>query len=181
MQTNTTAQRSPGSTIRTNLVLDIGLLVVFLLMYERRGTGASLHEWLGVAMSSMLIIHILLHWEWVVAVTRRFFGTTSRQARLNSVLDRMLFIALTTTLVSGLMVSESILPLVGLQAVGGRFWHWLHTFAADGVFWLVAVHIALHWQWLANAIQRHMIAPLRQRTGRGAGQPATEMEEQQAT
>jgi hypothetical protein len=156
MQSNIPKRKAPTSTLRTNLLLDIGLLVFFLFAYEPRATGIGLHEWLGVAIGSVLLVHLLLHWEWIAAVTRRFSGKTSRQARVNYVLNLTLFIAFTGTLFSGLMISESLLPLVGLAAVGGGFWHWLHGFAADLTFWLAAVHIALHWKTLANMLQKYI-------------------------
>lgn len=171
-----TKRLSPSNRQRTNLLLAIGLLVILLVLYEHRATGIVLHEWLGLTIGGLLVVHLLLHWEWIAAVTRRFFGPTSWQARLNYGLNLALFSTFTAILFSGLMLSESILPLVGQTAPGGRFWHWLHHIAADLALWLVALHIALHWRWLANAIQRHIIAPLQRSTGQQPGRPAPEVE-----
>jgi hypothetical protein len=74
------------------------------------------------------------------------------------------------------MVSESLVPLAGLQSVGGRYWHWLHGFAADLTFWLIAVHIALHWKWLASAIRKHMLMPLQECARQQPGYRVSEME-----
>lgn len=174
MHTTRTEKWAPSSKIRTNLLVDIGLVLVFLFLYEPHATGISLHEWLGMVIGSVLMAHLLLHWQWIAAVSKRFFGKTSGQARLNYVLNMALFVTFNVALFSGLMVSESIVPLLGLQSVGGRFWHWLHGFAADMTFWLVAAHIALHWKWLANAFRQHILLPLQQRAG---WQPKTSIAE----
>ncbi|NJP04970.1 MAG: DUF4405 domain-containing protein [Chloroflexaceae bacterium] len=155
-------KRSSGRKMRINLVLDIALLLMLLLLYEPRATGMMVHEWLGVVIGSVLVVHLLLHWDWLVAVTRRFLGKTSAQARLNYVLGALLFVAFTAILVSGLMLSKVLLPMVGLAAVGGGFWHWLHGFAADMTFWLVALHVALHWKWFVALVRRPFQRSLRQ-------------------
>ena len=155
MRLNGATGKAGGSKLRTNLLLDSGLLLGVLLVYEPRSTGLTLHEWLGVVIGTVLLVHLLLHWQWITNMTRRFFGKMSHQARLNYGLNITLFVAFTVAFLSGFMISESILPLVGLEAVGGRFWHWLHGIAANLVFWLVALHIALHWKMLLNTLSRY--------------------------
>jgi len=175
MDTETITKRKlSGSKMRTNLLLDIGVFVGFLFAYEPRATGIAAHEWLGMAVGVVLIMHLLLHWEWITGVTRRFFGKLPGRDRLNYALNMVLFAAFTAVLFSGLIQSESILPMVGLQPAGGGFWHWLHAFAADLVLWLVAVHIALHWKWLVGAFRNCIIAPLWPAARRQVKHPAVE-------
>ena len=61
------------------------------------------------------------------------------------------------------MISEEILPFIGLQGVHGGVWKWLHTTAADLVIWLVALHIALHWKWIVNAVKKYLFGWLPKR------------------
>jgi len=53
-----------------NLLLDTGLLLTLFLMYEVKATGEAIHEWLGVGIALVMIVHILLHWQWVLTVTQ---------------------------------------------------------------------------------------------------------------
>jgi len=36
-----------------------------------RDTWLALHIWVGVALVIMVVIHLVLHWRWIVLVTRR--------------------------------------------------------------------------------------------------------------
>jgi len=131
---------------KVNLFLDAAIFVAFLLALDPRLTGIAIHEWLGLAGAAAVVVHLLLHWEWIVGVTRRFLGRTSGAARLNYVVDVLFFIDLVVISLSGLMVSQALLPLLGLAAPGGTFW-------------LVAVHAALHWKWIVNAVRRYVLRP----------------------
>ena len=144
---------------KVNLFLDAAIFVAFLLALDPRLTGIAIHEWLGLAGAAAVVVHLLLHWEWIVGVTRRFLGRTSGAARLNYVVDVLFFIDLVVISLSGLMVSQALLPLLGLAAPGGAFWLVAHALSADLAVVLVAVHAALHWKWIVNAVQRYVLRP----------------------
>lgn len=155
-------EKTKMSKTTLNLLLDIGLLLILFLVYEVKATGEAIHEWLGVAIALVMIVHILLHWQWVVTITRRFFAKLKAEPRFQYILNIGIFIGFTTIIFTGLMISRSVLPLIGLQGSNSQFWKWLHFQSADVTFVLAALHIALHWQWIVNAIKRHLILPVRQ-------------------
>lgn len=144
---------------RVNLFLDAAIFAAFLLALDPRLTGIAIHEWLGLAGAAAVVVHLLLHWEWIVGVTRRFLGRTSGAARLNYVVDALFFLDVVIISLSGLMVSQALLPLVGLEAPGGTFWLVTHSLSADLAVLLVAVHAALHWKWIVNAVRRYVLRP----------------------
>jgi hypothetical protein len=88
--------------------------------------------------------------------TRRFFGKLARQSRINYVLNTALLIAFTLIIFSGILISEEILPLIGLQGVQSGMWKWLHTTASEMVALLVGLHIALHWRWIVDASKKYL-------------------------
>jgi hypothetical protein len=75
--------KSKNSLNKINLYLDLALVVGFLITMEEKLTGRTLHEWLGVALGVSLVVHLLLHWDWMVAITRRIFKKRPRSTRLN--------------------------------------------------------------------------------------------------
>ena len=154
---NTTKRKS--NPTKVNLLLEAVIFVAFLLALDPRLTGIAIHEWLGLAGAAAVVIHLLLHWEWIAGVTRRFLGRTSGAARLNYVVDALFFLDLVVISLSGLMVSQAILPLVGLTAPGGSFWLVAHSLSADLAVVLVAVHAALHWKWIVHAVRRFVLRP----------------------
>ena len=60
-------------------------------------------------------MHLLLHWAWIAGVTRRFFQRVQGAARLNYLLNTLLFIDVTLIIFTGVMISEVALPLFGLR------------------------------------------------------------------
>jgi len=101
-------------------VLFTGFIATFLLDL----TGLELHQWIGVFVSALAAYHLLSHWDWVSAVTRRFFGRTSGKARQYYMLD--------------------VLMLVGFAAIGGTglaISTWFNLTLSSYIAWLT-VHIA---------------------------------------
>ncbi|MCL6446582.1 MAG: DUF4405 domain-containing protein [Armatimonadetes bacterium] len=43
-----------------------------------RHTWTDLHQWLAVIFSVLVVIHLCLHWNWLVATTKRLFGQRKR-------------------------------------------------------------------------------------------------------
>lgn len=144
------------STTKRNLLVDLLIVSGFLFAAQPHLTGMAIHEWLSLGLAAGFLTHILLHWRWVYESTRRLLGKLARQSRINYLLNLALLVAFTLIIFSGLMISEEILPLVGLQGVHGGVWKWLHATAADAVVWLVALHIALHWRWIVNAARKYL-------------------------
>jgi len=154
----TTQAKLAGNKMKTNLLLDIGLFILFLVIYEQRATGLTLHEWGGLALATTIIVHILLHWEWVIHWGKRFLKAMSGEIRINYVLNVALFISFTAIVFSGLLISKVVMPLFGLPENENGFWRWLHGMASDVTIWLIGLHVAMHWTWIVSSIKRLMFA-----------------------
>lgn len=143
-----------------NLAIDITIFAAFLVSTAPRFTGMAIHEWLGMAFGAAIVAHLLLHWQWIVGTTQRLLRNASRRARINYLLNALLFMAFTLIIFSGLMISEVALPLFGLHMPDDRIWSWLHRTAADLSVFLIGLHVALHWQWIVSVFTRYVAAPL---------------------
>jgi cytochrome b len=157
---------------KTNFLLDLGIFAGSLIALEPALTGMAVHEWFSLALGLALAVHLLLHWDWVVQVTLQFFRKPLHISRLNYVLNVLLFITFTGVMLSGLMISKSVLPALGLQAGGGA-WRGLHRTFTDLVLIVVGLHFALHWKWIVNSVKRFLLAPL-------AGRPRSQASNPQA-
>jgi cytochrome b len=170
MKKQTTTKKLAISNTKIKLILDISLFLIFLVVYQEKATGITWHEWLGVGITAVIITHVLLNWQWIVSVSKRFFRKLKAEPRINYIVNLGIFIGFTTIIFSGLMMSRSVLPFLGLEASSSHFWETLHKTASDIVVWLTALHVALHWRWIVNAVKRYVIAPVGQRI-RPSGQP----------
>lgn len=166
--TKTTRKTSP---VKINYVVDLLIFIAFLVAFDPRGTGLAIHEWLGVAFGAAIVGHLLLHWKWIAASTRRFLGRLPRPTLVNYVLNTLLFVATTVLVFSGLMISEVALPAFGLRLGEGFAWRALHEQSGDAVLILLGLHVALHWKWIASTTGRYVVAPIVARWPRRARRP----------
>jgi hypothetical protein len=145
---------------RTKLLLDIAIFVGFLLAMDPRSTGIAIHEWLSIAFAGAVITHLLLNWKWIVEVTRRFLGKVANRSRINYVLNLLLFMDVTLCTFTGIMISQVALPLLGITLPVNFLWRRLHDLSADGMLFLIGLHVALHWGWIVHTLQRYVVQPI---------------------
>jgi hypothetical protein len=143
------------------LILDITIFLVLLLSLDRRLTGKPLHEWLPIAGTAAIILHILMSWKWITGVTHRLFARGSLKQKISYILNWLLFIDFVLAMWSGIRVSRLALPSLGIHlAAASSGWHWLHSQSADLLLFILALHLALNWGWVANLVKSHILQPL---------------------
>jgi hypothetical protein len=145
---------------KTNLLLDFGIFAGLLVMAAPGLTGLPVHEWLGAAFAGAILAHLLLHWKWIVEVGLKFFRRLFHQSRLQFVIDSALFIAFIAVMLSGLMISRTVLALIGIASARNSLWNPIHNLSANAVVLLAGLHFATHWSWVVAMTQRHLLSPI---------------------
>ncbi len=140
--------------------MDTTLFFAFLTASVPAFTGLPVHEWLSLALAGTLLVHLLLHWKWVLAVTAQFFRNLFHSTRLNYLIDLLTLLAFVMVMLSGVLISRSVLPALGLQSQVGGAWRMLHSFSANAALVMVGLHFALHWKWIVSAVRRHGMFPV---------------------
>jgi hypothetical protein len=138
----------------TNLVLDVVIGAAFLVAANPSLVGRTIHEWFGLAFAAAVVVHLVLHLEWIVAAPRRLVTSGRTGLRLNSAVDAFLYVAMTASILSGLMISTHVLPALGLPAEPARAWRGIHSLAANASVAAMGVHLGLHWNWIALNVPR---------------------------
>jgi hypothetical protein len=148
---------------KTNLFLDTGIFLAFLTAMEPRFSGVPIHEWLSLALAATVVVHLLLHWKWIVGVGARFFQKLWHTSRLKFVIDVLLFVDFIGIMLSGILISRAVLPALGIQlAQTNMQWRSLHTLTANAGILLVGLHFALSWAWIVSTVKRQIFLPLLQ-------------------
>lgn len=145
----------------TNLWVDAIILAATLAAFAPGLTGLLVHEWLGLAFGITAWVHLLLHWQWLVGVTRNFFTRARWGARFNYLLNAAIFIGFTVILFSGVMESRFVLQTFGMNAPEGGAWKMLHSLAAEATLWLTALHVGVHWRWIWSWVKKLLRLPRR--------------------
>jgi hypothetical protein len=135
-----------------------------------RLTWSDLHTWGGVLMISFVMLHIVIHWDWIKMMAKRMFNSLrqrgssmSKGAIVNMLIDTLIAASFTTSALSGIYFLFA--PTGGFQ--GGRnpgwdpdflwsriTWDLIHTWA--GVVFIAAavIHFAIHWRWIKKVTLR---------------------------
>ncbi len=151
---------SKSTSSRTKLWLDFALFIAFLVTMEPRSSGLAIHEWLSLSLIAVMIVHLLINWDWITEITGRFLRKLGMQNRINYLLNWLLFIDGTLIMVSGVMISKVALPALGIHLPLGFAWRRLHDMSANIGLLLLGVHTALHWGWIVKTVDRYLLRPV---------------------
>ena len=148
-----------SKTNRTKLLLDISTFAAFLVAMDPRTSGIANHEWLTIALGATVVVHLLLNWNWIVEITKRLFakGKGLNGARTNYILNWLLFVDGILIMLSGIMISEAVVPAFGLTLPMNFAWRSLHDLSANISLLLMGLHITLHWNWIVSTFKRMVL------------------------
>lgn len=118
---------------RPKLIFDIAMLAVYLAAANPAITGIPLHEYVGVGAFLVMAAHVLLSAA----------GLAGRGRRTRLLLNGALLLSLAACVASGVMVSGTVLPALGLYATGYYFWNPLHALSAKVLLAGLLVHVVL--------------------------------------
>lgn len=159
--------------MKKNFIVDTIIFLGFLVAFEPSLTGETVHEWFSLALAGTLVLHLLLHWDWVINVGVQFFRKLFHSSRLNFVIDLLLLISFVTIILSGIMISRSVVGVLGIEIQASRAWRIWHSTASNLALTLVALHFGLHWKWILNACKRFIRLPFTRRSTPQMSEPAT--------
>jgi hypothetical protein len=152
-------KRNPPSITKIQLLADIVLFIGVVWALMPQATGIPLHEWGSLLVIIPFLIHLVLDWQWIIAVTKRFFKRQSGEVRFNYFWNWFQFMMMVIACFSGILISNTALPAIGIPIVVDPFWLEVHLFSANSVMIMLGVHLAMHWQWITANFKRYILRP----------------------
>lgn len=132
------------------IVVDCMMTVLLLLLMAYSLIGEALHEWIGVGMLILFILHHVLNASWYKNLMK---GRYSPYRILQTFLAFLIFFTMIGSMVSGIVMSNYVydfLPVSGGQALAQS----LHLPCAYWGFLLMSIHLGLHWGMMMNVMNR---------------------------
>lgn len=126
-----------------SFVFDIVLVVCAVALMFPGLTGYGLHEWAGLAFAAAVLVHVAARHDEETRLFRSGFRKHRVDKAFSFMLNVAIFVDLAICVVSGLMVSGSVLAFASLYAGGFFFWAPVHAFSAQLFVALALVHIVL--------------------------------------
>ena len=135
---------------KANWILDIILLLLFFILFFMDLTGVAIHQWLGVGLGILIVIHLVNHMEWVECILSKFFGKTSNRARVYAVVDLLLLLGLVLIIESGLVISTWL----NWSWINYEAWWEIHIYSAVITLALTVLKIGIHRSWIICATKK---------------------------
>jgi hypothetical protein len=105
-------RRRIAARTRLDFWFDLVLLLGFTLAYSYGFTGIAIHEWLGIGLGLALLIHLTLHWDWVIRTTRRLLNPRGPD-KVIWIVNLALLFGMTLCVASGILISRVALDRPG--------------------------------------------------------------------
>lgn len=126
-------------TLIIKISIDISMLILFLLLMGYHLFGEVTHEYLGISLFILFIIHNLLNWRWYKSLFKGKYNL-SRIYRL--IINFALLIFMILVIISALFISTTAFSFLGID--GGIWARMLHLCSTMWSFILVSMHLGMH-------------------------------------
>ncbi len=121
-------------------IIDIILVIVLLFLMAYQVTGEMLHEWIGIAMTVLVIVHQILNRKWYGAL---FKGKYNIFRTVTTVANILLLASFALTAFCGMSMSGYAVPfLYGMSGIA--FARRFHLAMSFWTFILMGFHLGLH-------------------------------------
>ena len=109
-------------------------------------TGVPVHEWLATGIVVVLLTHVVMHWSWLARHLPRLRIRPRNQ--VYRLLDAAMWVLATTVMLSGFVISEAVLPAVGVEVTQTTLWMRVHSLSSMLLLVVLASHLLSHWEWI---------------------------------
>ena len=121
-------------------IVDAVMTVLLLLLMAYQVTGEMAHEWIGMGMTALVIIHQILNRKWYGAL---FKGKYNPYRTVTAVLNILLLLSFALTAFCGMSMSGYAVPfLYGMAPVS--FVRRMHLSMSHWSFVLMGLHLGMH-------------------------------------
>ncbi len=132
------------------LCTDFAMTVILLLLMPYELIGQTAHEWLGIAIFALFILHNILNGGFYKSIFKRKYSPIR-------IFQIILFVGVLLTMlgsaVSGVIISRHALRFLPIS--GGRsFGRTLHMLSAYWGFILMSLHLGFHWIIMLNPAKK---------------------------
>ena len=121
-------------------IIDIGMTVLLLLQMAYQVMGEAAHEWLGMTMTVLVIVHQILNRRWYGAMLK---GKYTAYRAVSTCVNALLLLSFALTAFCGMAMSNYAVPfLYGIARVS--FVRVTHLSMSHWSFVLMGLHLGLH-------------------------------------
>ena len=126
---------------KKRLITDILMIVSLLLLMPYSLLGETVHEWIGIAMFILFILHHKINSAWIKNLGH---GKYTLPRILRTTTDLLILIAMIGQMASGILISRHIFSFLPLESAVEETGRAVHLFLGFWGFILMSFHAGLH-------------------------------------
>lgn len=143
------------------IITDIAMTAALLLLMTYGLIGEAAHEWIGVAMFVLFVVHHILNSHW----NRNLFkGKYTLVRSFQTILVTLVLLSMLGSMFSGVILSRHVFSSITIRGWRSLARN-LHMISAYWGFVLMSLHLGLHWNMMMGMarklVQRKSIARTR--------------------
>ena len=147
------------------ITVDILMTIALLLLMAYSLVGEAVHEWLGMGILALFVLHHVLNIRWSRGLSK---GRYSPFRICQIALVALSLVSMAAAMVSGVVLSRYTLPF--LPVAGWQAWaRTLHMLSAYWGFVVISLHLGLHWSVMLGMARRILPSQFRPWTVRAVG------------
>lgn len=123
------------------IILDFMMFAAMPILMAYMLVGEAAHEWIGMGMFLLFLLHHLLNWQWIKNL---FHGTYSITRAVKTLCDILIFLLMLGLLYSGITLSRYIFQDVSFYRKDALA-RTLHLFCSYWGFVCMSLHLGFHW------------------------------------
>lgn len=135
------------------------------IIFEREG-WEWMHTWISFGMVAIALIHLILHWKWVVGTIQRI-GNSIRERKSsinagswqNMLVDGLLALSFLVCAITGIYLFfvpevKANLTVDPMILFSRTVWDNLHTWSGVAFISAALIHFVIHWGWVAKVTRK---------------------------
>lgn len=137
------------------IFIDICMTVCLILLMPYSLLSETAHEWIGMAMLVLFLVHHFLNRKWTKNIIK---GKYTAFRIVQTILVIVMLILMAGSMISGILLSNHIFKAVRVIGVAAQA-RQVHMFCAYWGFAVMSVHIGIHWNIAVNMAKRLFSKP----------------------
>lgn len=132
------------------ITIDITMTILIMILMSFQFTGQKVHEWFGIGMFILFVIHNILNWRWSRNILK---GKYSAFRIIQTVINILLFLLMIVMMISGIMMSRYIFTFLKINNYMSLARN-LHMACSYWMFILISLHLGMHWAMIINMFKK---------------------------
>lgn len=137
------------------IAVDITMTAALLLLMAYELIGQAAHEWIGIGMFVLFVLHHILNGKWSKNLLK---GRYTALRIMQTILVVLVLFSMLGSTVSGVILSRHALSFLPISS-GRAFARSLHMISAYWGFVFMSLHLGFHWSMMMGIARRLIKKP----------------------